>query len=112
MWALIPMPCLLGAVLVLTPRQAEHNSWWRLGMAVVLAEIATHPTASGAEGALDYYRQALELAGQLGMRPLTAHCHLGLTKLYRQTGDQEKAEEHLAVARAMCREMGVSGWVA
>ncbi len=78
----------------------------------LLAVIAAHPTASGADEARDYYRQALELAGQLGMRPLVAHCHLGLTKLYRQIGDQEKAEEHLAVARAMCREMGVSGWVA
>jgi tetratricopeptide (TPR) repeat protein len=78
----------------------------------LLGEVAAHPTTSGAEEALDYYRQALELAGQLGMRPLTAHCHLGLTRLYRRIGDQAKAEEHLAVATAMCREMGVSGWAA
>ena len=76
----------------------------------LLAEITMHPTASGAEEALDFYRQALELAGQLGMRPLVAHCHLGLTRLHRRTGDQAKAGEHLAVATAMCREMGVSGW--
>ena len=76
----------------------------------LLGEIAAHPTASRAEEAQGYYRQALELAGQFGMRPLTAHCHLGLTRLYRRTGDQAKAEEHLAAATAMCREMGVSGW--
>jgi hypothetical protein len=45
------------------------------------------------------------------MRPLVAHCHLGLTKLYRRTGDQAKVEEHLAAATAMCREMGVSFWL-
>ena len=46
-----------------------------------------------------------------GCGPLVAHCHLGLTRLYHRTGDQSKAEEHLAVATAMCREMNVSGWV-
>ena len=30
-----------------------------------------------------YYRQALALADELGMRPLVAHCHLGLGTLYR-----------------------------
>ena len=33
-----------------------------------------------------HYRQALALADELGMRPLVAHCHLGLGKLYRRTG--------------------------
>ena len=35
----------------------------------------------------DHYRQALALAEELGMRPLIAHCHVGLGKLYRRTGD-------------------------
>jgi hypothetical protein len=35
------------------------------------------------------------------MRPLVAHCHLGLGKLYRRTGDHVKAQEHLTTARAM-----------
>ena len=30
--------------------------------------------------------QALALADELGMRPLVAHCHLGLGRLYNQTG--------------------------
>jgi tetratricopeptide (TPR) repeat protein len=76
----------------------------------LLAEIAMHPTVSLADEALRSYRQALELAAELGMRPLVAHCHLGLTRLYRRTGDQGKADEHLALATTMCREMGVSGW--
>ena len=46
------------------------------------------------------------------MRPLTAHCHFGLTRLYRRTGDQANAEAHLAVATAMPREMGMDDWAA
>ena len=38
------------------------------------------------EQAEGHYRDALALAEQLGMRPLVAHCHLGLGKLYRRTG--------------------------
>ena len=45
-----------------------------------------------------HYRGALVLANELGMRPLVAHCHLGLGKLYRQTGDRAKAQEHLTTA--------------
>ncbi len=52
-----------------------------------------------------HYRQAFALAEPRGMRPLVAHCHLGLAKHYRRTGDRAKAEEHLATATAMYREM-------
>ena len=45
------------------------------------------------------------------MRPLVAHCHLGLGKLYRRTGDRAKAEEHLATATTMYREMGMRFWL-
>ena len=36
--------------------------------------------------------QALALTTELGMRPLVAHCHLGLGKLYRRIGDHARAE--------------------
>jgi hypothetical protein len=45
------------------------------------------------------------------MRPLVAHCHLGLGKLYRRTGDQAGAEEHLTTACTMYREMGMTFWL-
>ena len=45
------------------------------------------------------------------MRPLVAHCHLGLGKLYRRTGDHAKAEEHLGTASAMYREMDMGFWL-
>jgi hypothetical protein len=42
---------------------------------------------------------------------LVAHCHLGLGKLYRRTGDQEKAQEHLTTAKTTYREMDMSFWL-
>ena len=45
------------------------------------------------------------------MRPLVAHCHLGLGKLYRRTGDRAKAQEHLTTAATMYREMGMTFWL-
>ena len=56
-------------------------------------------------------RQAMALAEELGMRPLVAHCHLGLGKLYRQAGDDAKAQKHLTTAATMYREMGMSFWL-
>jgi len=40
-----------------------------------------------------------------GMRPLIAHCHLGLGKLYRGKDKCKQAREHLATATTMYREM-------
>ncbi len=45
------------------------------------------------------------------MRPLVAHCHLGLGKLYRRAGKREQAQEHLAAATTMYREMDMRSWV-
>jgi hypothetical protein len=45
------------------------------------------------------------------MRPLVAHCHLGLGQLYRRTGDPAKAKEHLTTATAMYREMDMQFWL-
>jgi tetratricopeptide (TPR) repeat protein len=68
-------------------------------------------STGGAEDAEGYYRDALALATELGMRPLVAHCHLGLGKLYRRIGNGAKAEEHLATAVAMYREMDMTFWL-
>jgi len=57
------------------------------------------------------YREALALAEPRGMRPLVAHCHLGLGKLYRRTGKREQAQEHLTTATTMYREMGMTYWL-
>lgn len=45
------------------------------------------------------------------MRPLLAHCELGLGKLYRRTGDGAKAQEDLTSASTMYREMDMGFWL-
>jgi tetratricopeptide (TPR) repeat protein len=57
------------------------------------------------------YRAAMALADELGMRPLVAHCHLGLGKLYQRTGEREQAHEHVTTATTMYREMGMTYWL-
>ena len=51
-----------------------------------------------------HYREALALAEPRGMRPLVAHCHLGLGKFYRRTGKGKKAREQLDTATAKRRQ--------
>jgi hypothetical protein len=54
---------------------------------------------------------ALALAEPRGMRPLIAHCHLGLGKLYRRTGKREQVHEHLTTAATMYRETDMTYWL-
>jgi tetratricopeptide (TPR) repeat protein len=75
----------------------------------LLGEVtARRDSPDRAEG---HYREARALAEQLGMRPLAAHCHLGLGKLYRRTGTQKRGDEHLTTATTMYRDMGMTYWL-
>jgi class 3 adenylate cyclase/tetratricopeptide (TPR) repeat protein len=87
--------------------QRGTEAWaWRL-LGKIAAETAP-PAMQEAEAA---YQQGLTRATELSMRPLVAHCHLGLGKLYRRTGDGAKAHEHLTTAAAMYREMDMGFWL-
>ena len=77
----------------------------------LLGDTATHPDRFDAERGQAHYRQALALAEPRGMRPLVAHCHLGLGQLYRRTGRREPADEHLTTAAAMYRKMDMRFWL-
>jgi tetratricopeptide (TPR) repeat protein len=77
----------------------------------LLGDIATHPDRFDAQNGEAHYRKALALAEPRGMRPLVAHCHLGLGKLYRRTGKRQEAQEHLTTATTMYREMGMTYWL-
>lgn len=58
-----------------------------------------------------HYGAAMSLASELEMRPLVAHCHLGLGRLYRRMGNPEQAQEHLTTATAMYGGMGMTYWL-
>ena len=77
----------------------------------LLGDIATHPDQFDSARGEIHYREALSVATSHAMRPLVAHCHLGLGKLYRRTGKREQAQEHLTTATTMYREMGMTYWL-
>ena len=77
----------------------------------LLGEIAAHRDPPEVETAETHYQQAIALATELGMRPLVAHCHLGLGQLFQRTNKPATAREHLTTATAMYREMGMTFWL-
>ena len=52
-----------------------------------------------------------DLAEELGMCPLQAHCHLGLGTLYAKTGQQEEARIELSTALELYRAMEMTFWL-
>jgi tetratricopeptide (TPR) repeat protein len=76
-----------------------------------LAEIAVCSDPLDAKTAVEAYAGSLALAEALGMRPLVAHDHLGLGKLYGRTGRRDQAREQFTIATTMYRELGMSYWL-
>jgi tetratricopeptide (TPR) repeat protein len=77
----------------------------------LLGEIAAQREPLEAALAEDYYRQALALADELGMRPLVAHCYRGLGTLYATAGQREQARVELAAAIDLYRAMDMTFWL-
>jgi class 3 adenylate cyclase/tetratricopeptide (TPR) repeat protein len=77
----------------------------------LLGEIHARPDPPVVEPAENYYRQALTLAEALGMRPLQAHCHLGLGTLYVRMSQPELARPSLSMAITLYRDMGMTFWL-
>ena len=75
-----------GALAHARERQERGHQAYALHL---LGDIAMRSDPSDNTLAEAHYRQALALANELGMRPLVAHCHLGLGRLYGQTGRGE-----------------------
>ena len=76
-----------------------------------LGELALHADPPEIETAQVHCRQSLALAEELGMRPLAAHCHLGLGRLHGRAGRRHEADESLARAATMFREMAMRPWL-
>jgi tetratricopeptide (TPR) repeat protein len=77
----------------------------------LLGDIWAQPSHLNAERAETHYRDALKQAETRRMRPLVAHCHLGLGQLFQRTNKPATAREHLTTATAMYREMGMTFWL-
>jgi hypothetical protein len=119
------MEIYLGVALLRAHRHDDALECARTGLAVarergqrgfeawalrLLGDIASD-SAVTVESPDGHYRAAMRLADELGMRPLVAHCHAGLARLYRRTGHQQGADEHIVTAAAMYRGMGMTYWL-
>lgn len=87
------------------PAYAAH-AWHLLG------DVAAHAHRFDGERGLACYREALARAEPRNMRPLIAHCHLGIGRVHRGLGQHRSAGEHGDRAAAMYRDMGLAFWIA
>lgn len=89
--------------------ERANEAWaWSLLGDLILDDSAT---ALRIEEAHNYYRTALVIAQELGMRPLQAQCLYGLSRLQRMVGNETLAEQHATDATSLCREMGIKPWL-
>jgi tetratricopeptide (TPR) repeat protein len=86
-----------------THKERGHEAW----VHHLLGDIASHGDSDAATAA-GRYAEAMTLARELGMHPLTAHCHGRLAELCGRAGRRDEARHHLSRATAMCREMDMS----
>jgi tetratricopeptide (TPR) repeat protein len=77
---------------------------------LLLADLALRSAPPDTVSAMGQAAQALALAGELELRPLTAHCHLTLGRAARLAGQIDSAERHLTAAAALFRETGMEPW--
>ena len=116
----------LGEAYLLAGRREEANQVASRGLSLardkkergfeawtlrLLGEIASREDPLDSGKAEDHYHQALTLAEELGMRPLMAHCYLGLGKLYRRTGNLHQAKKHFTNSVTMMRDMQMGLWL-
>ncbi len=99
--------CARSAVDLSTKHHERANQ--ALALKALADIIACDDTASPGNAA-DRYTGSLELANEIGMRPLVAHCRAGLGKLYRRIGRRGESDQHFAAAATMYREMGMTHW--
>jgi tetratricopeptide (TPR) repeat protein len=85
-----------------------HEAWARR----LRGEIASRCDPPNVDQAEGHYRQAMTLAAELGMRPLVAHCHLGLGKLYRRVAPRHLTRQQLTTAATLYREMAMGFYLA
>jgi tetratricopeptide (TPR) repeat protein len=88
-------------------KERGHQAW----ALRLLGEIASHSALPEIKQAEASYRQAMALAEELGMRPLLAHCHLGLGTLHSRMGGAEPARAALSAATDLYQAMEMTFWL-
>lgn len=91
-----------------THKERGHEAW----ALKILGDIAMRQDAVGTGDAEVHYKNALTLSTELEMQPLQAHCHLGLSDVYRTRGTGAQAQAELTAARDLYRALGMNFWLA
>ena len=94
-----------GDALTLARKLGERG--WEAWTLRLVGEIALECSPADAE---PHYREASTRATELGMRPLLAHCRLGLGKAYARAGMKERAREEHEAALGAYRAMEMAYW--
>jgi len=89
---------------------AQQETGHRAHALRLLGDIAGHGDSPEVEKAELAYREALGLTEALGMRPLQAHCHLGVGLLHGRAGRPGQARAELATATALFHSMEMAFW--
>jgi tetratricopeptide (TPR) repeat protein len=76
-----------------------------------MAKIQSHDGSNQTEQAKHTVRQTKQLAEELKMRPLLAHCRFELGQLYARSGENEKAGFQLTRAVELYRSLGMKFWL-
>jgi hypothetical protein len=63
------------------------------------------------EQATQTFLQAIDLAAQLNMKPLLAHCHMGLARYHIKLGEEANARSEIATAAEMYRSLNMNFWL-
>ena len=91
-------------------RQREERGHQALALRL-LGDIGSRQEPPAGDRAEGHYRDAAALATELTMRPLLAHCEVGLARLRQRAGRRDQAGEHLAAATTMFRDMDMRFWL-
>jgi class 3 adenylate cyclase/tetratricopeptide (TPR) repeat protein len=84
-----------------------YEAWARKLLGDVIQEESSNPSE-----ALNHYLASMALANELAMRPLQAHIHLSLGRLYHRENQIEKARTELVLGLTSYRSMEMPLWIA
>jgi class 3 adenylate cyclase/tetratricopeptide (TPR) repeat protein len=88
-------------------RERGHGAW----SLKLLGEVASCQVPPNVKESEAYYSRALLVANELGMRPLQAHCHCGLGRIWGVRGLPDQARAEFSAAVDLYRSMEMTLWL-
>src|SRR5262245_31449114 len=88
-------------------RERGHGAW----SLKLLGEVAACQDPPNVQESEAYYSRALAVANELGMRPLQAHCHCGLGRIWGVRGLPDQARAEFSAAVDLYRSMEMTLWL-